>query len=146
MCRSHSLHAVYYTVGHKHGSSAHIKYPARSDLFYWWFNAIMTQVIDHRLVNWNLLARLSITIHQHPSSYNIRMCWCKCIWSPYSFLQSLKNDTNTGSHSCLVGVTTALGANVREWWRGVIHSSETGVSLKCYPMKIIQDKRGCWVG
>jgi len=24
-------------------------------------------------VNWNLFARLSITFHQHPSSYNIRM-------------------------------------------------------------------------
>jgi len=36
-------------------------------------------------VNWNLFARLSITFHQHPSSYNIRMFWCKCIWCPCPF-------------------------------------------------------------
>jgi len=46
---------------------------------YWLLNAIATPAMDHRTVNWNLFARLSITIHQHPSSYNIRMYWCKCI-------------------------------------------------------------------
>ena len=72
------------------GSCVHYYSPAKSDLFYWWLNAIAIPSMDHQMINSNLFARLSTTIHQHPSSYNIKMFWCKCIWCPHPFLSVLE--------------------------------------------------------
>jgi len=63
-----SLHC--WLVEHNHGSYIHYYSLAKSD---------------------NLFARLlSTMIHQHPSSYNVRIFWCKCIWCPRLFLSVLE--------------------------------------------------------
>jgi len=66
-------------------------------------NTIATPAMDHQTVNWNLFARLSITIHQHPSSYNVRMFWCNCIWCPRPFLSVLEEWHEYHSFTYLVG-------------------------------------------
>ena len=92
------------------GSCVHYYSPAKSDLFYWWLNAIAIPSMDHQMINSNLFARLSTTIHQHPSSYNIKMFWCKCIWCPHPFLSVLEERCGYGGchgshcyfrHKCL---------------------------------------------
>jgi len=82
-------------------------------------NVIAIPATVHQMVNWNLFARLPITIHQRPSSYNIRMFWCKCFWCPCPFLSVLEEWCGHGR------VTAALGANVQ----GVTHNGESFTPL-----------------
>jgi len=102
-------------------------FPARSDLFYWWLNAIATPAMDHRTVNWNLFARLSIS--------TLPATTLECSDANASGVlvlsfQSLKNDADMGRGSFPPrGVTAALGANVR----GVIHASDHRVHLTEFP-------------
>jgi len=81
--------------------------------------------MGHRTVNWNLFARLSITINQRPSSYNIRMFWYKFIWSPCPFLSVHKEWQGYGESFPPRGVTASLGANVQE----VTHDGESFTPL-----------------
>ena len=108
---------------HNHGSCVHYYSPARSDLFYWWSHAIIvTPGIDHQTVNWNLFTRLSITIHQHPSIYNVRMFWYKCIWCPRPFLSILEEWRGYR------GVTFARGSHCRLWRKCSGSHSRRGVT------------------
>ena len=99
-----SLHC--WLVGHNHGSYIHYYSLAKSD---------------------NLFARLlSTMIHQHPSSYNVRIFWCKCIWCPRLFLSVLEEWCRYRRVVPVPGgVTAALGANVL----GVTHDGESFTPL-----------------
>jgi len=104
-------------------------FPCKIDLFYWWLNAIVIPAMDHRTVNWNLFARLSITIHQHPSTYNIRMFWLQMHLVSSSFPFSPWRMTR---HSC----PRARGNQLRRKCSGsysrrlVIHASDTGPHVR----------------
>ena len=57
-----SLSACYlllcWLVEHNRWPIVHYYFPARSDLFYWWLNAVAIPVMEHRTVNWSLFASL----------------------------------------------------------------------------------------
>ena len=128
MFRSHSLNAIYYMVDLLNTITyrVHSYSPARSDLFYWWLNAFTIPAMDHRTVNWNLFARLSTKIHQHPSTYNIRTFWCKCMWCPRPFLSVLEGWPGYGG---VIPALRELLPPYRHKCSGVTHDRESFMPL-----------------